>query len=264
MQNNTIRNVTGHYIYTTKTKYLDIVLLSLLTPVGNFGNVLMLLAICINATLRKLQNVFVVNLAVVDLLITSFILPLPLIATITGEFPVQGVWFQIAGYIISATCWLSILSITFIALNMYVFICRHNTYSKYFNKCTVVIIIFLSWTWCIFAISPQVLGWSRIDFVPYAALCAFIPEESDTYLWPLIATVVVFPACATTYCYFQIYKMVKQSKKELTKFQSTVQLSHLTHRERNLMASFVVFSLFILFWAPCASLVVVHSFGIST
>ena len=130
MQNNTIRNVTGHYIYTTKTKYLDIVLLSLLTPVGNFGNVLMLLAICMNATLRKLQNVFVVNLAVVDLLITSFILPLPLIATITGEFPAQGVWCQIAGYIASATSLLSIGSMTFIAVNRYVFICKHNTYGK--------------------------------------------------------------------------------------------------------------------------------------
>ena len=180
--NNNNTNGTNNYRYISSTKYLDVTVISCLMVVGTCGNVLILLSIFINSKLRKFANVFIINLAIADLVITTYIEPLMLVATITEEFPAQVGWCQFTAYVTSCSCGMSILNMASIAVNRYVYICKNHKYHHFFTRRSVATIVLISWLWCLLACSPQVLGWSETGFSSNLEAVFFSREQTSAIL----------------------------------------------------------------------------------
>ncbi|CAL4097184.1 unnamed protein product, partial [Meganyctiphanes norvegica] len=101
--------------------YLLIVLYSVLILVGSIGNSLVIAAVARKPSMRTARNVFIVNLAVADLLVCMVNKPLTLMEILTQYWPLGDTPFLCGLFgTLQATCiFVSTISITAIALDRY-------------------------------------------------------------------------------------------------------------------------------------------------
>ena len=94
------------------------------------GNSLVCIAICRNSSLRTITNNFILSLALTDLLLTVFVLPMKTTSSvanrwITGDFGciIDG----FSGYILSG---ISLLTLMLLGVNKYSLVVRPNSYRR--------------------------------------------------------------------------------------------------------------------------------------
>jgi hypothetical protein len=91
---------------------------SLLVVMGVFGNALILLTLSTQRSLRSLHHMYVVNLAVCDLISIAYVLPYWLAGIATGRMPVASLLHcQVNAFIMSLCVYSSIYTLVLIGFN---------------------------------------------------------------------------------------------------------------------------------------------------
>ena len=88
--------------------------------VGGAGNSVVLAAFVRNPSFRTARNIFLLNLAVADLLLCLLTMPLTLLEVVTQHWPLGGVACRAAGTLQAAAVFASTLTIVAIALDRYI------------------------------------------------------------------------------------------------------------------------------------------------
>jgi neuropeptide Y receptor len=98
-----------------------ITMYSVLTVLGALGNILVIVAVIRKPAMRTPRNMFILNLAVSDLLLCTVVMPLTLMEIITKYFPLGNNVFicKIVGPLQATSIFVSTISITAIALDRY-------------------------------------------------------------------------------------------------------------------------------------------------
>ena len=122
---------------------------------GSFGNILVLLAISRKSELRTLQNAFVINLAISDLLLCLVTMPLTLIEIVNYRWPFGNsvITCKAAGGLQTTFVFVSTISITVIALDRYQLIVYPMRDGMKSNRAAVTAILFI-WLIGILLASP--------------------------------------------------------------------------------------------------------------
>lgn len=118
---------------TPPTLYYLIAAYACLILIGSLGNVLVVTAVVRKPQMRTVRNVFVVNLAVADLLLCLVTMPLTLMEIVTVYWPLgdNAIGCKITGTLQGTSVFVSTLSITAIAVD------RHRVSS--WGKCITLI-----------------------------------------------------------------------------------------------------------------------------
>lgn len=156
------------YILTTEYIHTSKILSSNLTPMRYFGivilvilNIFMIFGNLISATtILKTKNLrchvhywFVLNLAVVDLLLAVTVIPLNTLWANTGTWVYDMVTCDIMTYGNITLSALSTYSILLIAVDKYIYITRPLHYENILSHSKVAILIFVIWvTWIVFGV----------------------------------------------------------------------------------------------------------------
>ena len=217
--------------------------------VGSLGNIAVIGAVTVYHKLRVMANVFIVNLAVADLLITGVVSPLAIIGILTNGsiFRTSRVLCEIFVVICTISCISSINSITLVAINRYLCICHQRSYLKVFNRKTIAFILASSW---IGACTSRIPTLMDSYYETRALHCSF--DTSRLYSGIVFAITFSFSCIITVYCYIKILIYFAKTKRALKRYsqndasQQAIPLTDV----RLLRSVIIVMLVYILGWFP--------------
>ena len=174
MANTSTSEVVDFRINYTITRMWFIVTIIMMLS-GTVGNILVISSVMTHRKLRVLSNTFIINLAISDMVVSlgvnlSGLLALKSDGNFLKSRPGLCEFF---GSLCVVACFSSILNIAAIAINRYVKICHYKHYNKFFNKCTVPVMVIVFWIFCICLDFPNFFEWGSHNFSPKFMLCTY-------------------------------------------------------------------------------------------
>ncbi|XP_068629134.1 5-hydroxytryptamine receptor 2C [Battus philenor] len=140
---------------------------------GGVGNILVCLAVCLDKRLQNVTNYFLLSLAIADLLVSLFVMPMGAIPGFLGYWPLGVVWCNVYVTCDVLACSASIMHMCFISIGRYLGIRNPLKSRHHSTKRVVVIKIALVWLLSMFVSSSiTVLGIiNRTNIMPTPELC---------------------------------------------------------------------------------------------
>ncbi|CAC5383070.1 NPFFR2 [Mytilus coruscus] len=177
------------------------------------GNCLVICVVCKNPGMRNVTNVFIVNLAVADILVTLFCTPLTLLDNIYTGWRFGAFTCKTTPYIHHVSVCASVNTLAAIAIDRYSAIC--NTWRSKINTCTSRAMISFIWLMAVVLALPIVFFYEKFDgefdqqTIP---MCHQIWPDYDLqrsyYVVGLFIMCYALPLSFIVVCYFSIvYKV---------------------------------------------------------
>ncbi|KAL4231346.1 Alpha-2B adrenergic receptor [Mactra antiquata] len=202
---------------------LTSILLSVIMFVIVFGNLLVVIAICTDKTLKTTQNWFLASLSVADFLLGLVIMPFSLANEMMGYWYFGKIWCDLWKAIDVLLCTASILSICLISLDRYWSITRAITYSRQRTPTRAALMITAVWLLSAVICVPPLIGWKNPLPVTEYPLCLL----SDDIGYVLYSTMGSFyiPCVIMVFVYFKIYLAARRlARKNIKKNHNKQQI----------------------------------------
>jgi len=168
------------------------------------GNGLVIVAIAADRRLKGVQNWFIASLAVSDLLVGMFIMPLSLANELMGYWAFGDVLCQLWLSTDVLLCTASILNLCLISLDRYWSITRAISYLRKRTPKRAVLMMSVVWTTSAVICFPPLAGWARpqpiVDGLP---LCV-LSEEPGYVLYSIVGSFYL-PLGVMAVVYLKIY-----------------------------------------------------------
>ena len=181
------------------------------------GNVLVCLAVYRNPRLRSSMNLYIIGLALSDLLCATVEMPAATTVLIAGHWKFGNVLCQFQGFVDVFVTAVSPLTMGLTAFNRYMRIVQTNRYNKIFSPLKSM--IWLSCLWLLpalyFVISP-VANWSKYAFIPGYAVCSITFSKFENRLAHyccVFAFFFVLPFSVGVFSYYKIVLSIRQHKR---------------------------------------------------
>ncbi|XP_020824152.1 melatonin receptor type 1A [Phascolarctos cinereus] len=210
------------------------------------GNILVILSVYRNKKLRNAGNIFVVSLAIADLVVAVYPYPLVLTSIFHNGWNLGYLHCQISGFLMGLSVIGSIFNITGIAINRYCYICHSFKYDKLYSNKNSLCYVVLIWLLTFVAIVPNLLIGS-LQYDPRVFSCTFAQSVSSIYTITIVTFHFITPIIIVTFCYLRIWILVLQIRRRV-KPDNHLKLK--PHDFRNFVTMFVVFVLFAICWGP--------------
>ena len=176
------------------------------------GNVSLFLIVYKNPNLRTITNMFILNLAAADILVSVLSMPVTMV-TIVKEYWVFGhTACVVLGYFTILSFIASVMSLGMIAINRYFYIVKWNTYTITFAKTKALLYAAGVWFVSMFLASPPLFGWAEYRFIPGKSYC-FVYWPSNVYFMYFMITVCFFgPLSVMAFSYYNILNFTRNLK----------------------------------------------------
>ncbi|CAK6442578.1 unnamed protein product [Pipistrellus nathusii] len=210
------------------------------------GNLLVILSVYRNKKLRNAGNIFVVSLAVADLVVAVYPYPLVLTSILNDGWSLGALHCQVSGFLMGLSVIGSIFNITGIAINRYCYICHSLRYDRLCSSRNSLGCVLLIWALTLAAIAPNLrAGTLRYD--PRVYSCTFAQSVSSAYTIAVVVFHFLVPVAVVLFCYLRIWVLVLRVRRRV-KPDPKPRLK--PQDFRNFLTMFVVFVLFAICWAP--------------
>ncbi|XP_046798747.1 melanopsin isoform X1 [Gallus gallus] len=261
-------DVPDHAHYTIGTVILIVGI------TGTLGNFLVIYAFCRSRTLQKPANIFIINLAVSDFLMS--ITQSPVFFTnslhkrwIFGEKGCE--LYAFCGALFGIT---SMITLMVIALDRYFVITKPLASVRVMSKKKALIILVGVWLYSLAWSLPPFFGWSA--YVPEGLLTScswdymtFTPSVR-AYTMLLFCFVFFIPLIAIIYSYVFIFEAIKKANKSVQTFgckHGNRELQKQYHRMKNewklAKIALIVILLYVISWSPYSVVALVAFAGYS-
>ncbi|XP_025889425.1 melatonin receptor type 1A [Nothoprocta perdicaria] len=194
----------------------------------------------------EMGNVFVVSLAIADLVVAIYPYPLVLTSVFHNGWNLGYLHCQISGFLMGLSVIGSIFNITGIAINRYCYICHSLKYDRLYSDKNSLCYVVLIWVLTFVAIVPNLFVGS-LQYDPRIYSCTFAQSVSSAYTIAVVFFHFMLPIAIVTFCYLRIWILVIQVRRRV-KPDNNPKLK--PHDFRNFVTMFVVFVLFAVCWAP--------------
>ena len=204
-----------------------IMLFGIAAIVGLVGNSLVIAATILYKPLRSVHNVFIVNLAVADIIFNMIIQPSVIFAAIDeGVFLIQhNALCVVLGSLALILGITSIISITMIAIERYLFICLNKYHHKIYNRYTIPLMIIGIWLYAVVVDLPNhsFIGWGQHAFAReiYACYNSYAKALESGFHWYMSVLGFAIPVSASVFSYIQIYRYVRKTRKNISSRSAT-------------------------------------------
>lgn len=242
----------------TTTVVTECVIFSLMMVTALVGNIFVCLAFFKNPTLNsRLNNYFIVSLAVSDILMVLLVETLTFGVFITGRWPFHDNLCQFHGVSMYVLGLVSLQTLMLISVARYFKMVKSDVlYKKVFKKNTVCWMIAASW---IFASFPPViflLSGNRFVFNSDRTIC--YPDSSlRSSLICLHCTYgifIVIPSCVIIFCYYKVFKKIRAHNAQIANSAASghndIALRSFARESRVTKMLFVTMVGFQLCWIP--------------
>jgi melatonin receptor type 1B len=185
-------------------------------------------------------NLFLVSLALADLVVALYPYPLILVAIFYDGWALGEVHCKASAFVMGLSVIGSVFNITAIAINHYCCICHSATYHRICGRWHTPLYIGLVWLLTLVAIVPNFFVGS-LEYDPRIYSCTFIQTASAQYAAAVVVVHFLLPIALVAFCYLRIWVLVLQVRRK-AKSESKVRLRPSDGR------SFL--TMFAICWAP--------------
>ncbi|XP_078664068.1 melatonin receptor type 1A-like [Branchiostoma floridae x Branchiostoma belcheri] len=184
---------------------------SLLTLFGGIGNILVIFVIVRSRRLRTRLNLFIVNIAVSDLIFTALYGPVSAVSAAQSGGLRDHAICVVTGIVGLLSCYESVLSAVLIAVSRCVRITRSHRYDVLFSRKRCVLLVAVSWLVAFLLTSPLLAGFGKPGFNPILLTCDYDVVASFSYIVSIILPVAILCNVVIIISYILIYRKVKAS-----------------------------------------------------
>lgn len=204
------RNMTGAVSQLLNFFIIGFGILVIVTTV--FGNSLVILAIICDKKLRRVGNIFIISLAISDILVGSLVTPFALLNQVhkTWNFGILLCDFWISVDVICCTA--SILNLCIISYDRFNAITKPLKYARYRTVKRAFIVITCVWLYSIFIALPPLFGWR----VPQERMGDWKCEITQEIGYTFYSTIGAFylPLCVMVFFYVRIFCITSKRGKK--------------------------------------------------
>ncbi|XP_035660529.1 melatonin receptor type 1B-A-like [Branchiostoma floridae] len=189
------------------------VLLVVLITGGTFGNCLIISAVYTTPSLRTVSNIFIVNLAVADLMVSSIVDTFNIVGILDQRFlQDHPVVCEVVGVICMTSCICSLYSVSNISINRLLFVVKPHWHSSVYTKPKTLMIVAVSWFYSFLFDLPLLLGWGRHSYDIKTMGCTYDRTHTFSYTLFLVIAGISLPLAVVVCSYSKIFYHVHQSK----------------------------------------------------
>ena len=179
---------------------------------ASIGNVSLFLIVYKNPNLRTITNMFILNLAAADILVSMLSMPVTIVTIVNGCWVFGHTACVVLGYFTILSFIASVMSLGMIAINRYFYIVKWNTYTITFAKTKALLYAAGVWFVSMFLASPPLFGWAEYRFIPGKSYC-FVYWPSSVYFMYFMITVCFFgPLSVMAFSYYNILNFTKNMR----------------------------------------------------
>ena len=239
-----------------------------LNVVSLMGNVLVCISVYRNARLRTTTNVYIVALAISDLLSATFVMPLAAGVLISGRWPFGEALCQMHAFFSLFAVYISPVTMGFTAANRYVRICKsEQQYKKFFSKWKSRITLVSAWIFVTGYIwIMRLVGLQDYYFDSGYAACLHKHLNNSARIIHYLVVIGLFfvlPLAITIFSYRKVLRKIQEhnavSVRALQRQGDTTVSRHEIRLSRSLFA--VVFA-FMLCWIPSWIITILTRFSV--
>ncbi|XP_017199546.3 melatonin receptor type 1B [Oryctolagus cuniculus] len=216
------------------------------TTVDVVGNLLVILSVLRNRKLRNAGNLFLVSLALADLVVALYPYPLILVAIFHNGWALGEAHCKASAFVMGLSVIGSVFNITAIAINRYCYICHSVAYHRLCGYWHASLYIGLIWLLTLVALMPNFFVGS-LEYDPRIYSCTFIQTASAWYTAAVVVIHFLLPITVVTFCYLRIWVLVFRARRK-AKSESKLRLK--PSDVRSFLTMFAVFVIFAICWAP--------------
>ena len=209
-----------------------------------------------NPRLRTTTNIYILALALSDLLSAVCVMPLAAGVLITGRWIFGAPGCEFHGFFSLFTLYVSPVTMGLTALNRFVRILKPSLYKKIFSSRLSKVLMVSVWLFVASYVAvPRILGIQTFGFMPGYAQCTVMHTSGVGKLvhYSLVVSLfVLLPLVTAILCYYRVFKAIKQHNLDVVpSLQNSNRQAKITRHEIRLSKSlFVVVVTFSLLWIP--------------
>ena len=245
--------------------------LVLLNVFSLVGNVLVCLSVYRNPRLRTSTNLYIIALAISDLLSAVFVMPLAEVILFSGKWPFGDTICQLHAFISLFVIYVSPATMSLTAVNRYVRICRSSTtYRKIFSKRKSRFWLMFVWLLVACYITvPRLANWQGFEFVPGYAQCSIkhLSNSAKVIHYSIVITIFfALPLFATAVCYAKVLKTIRRHNMEFLSSLSQIRTGEVRISVQEIKISrslFIVVFTFMTCWVPFWIIVLLRRFFVT-
>lgn len=196
--------------------------LSIISFVALIGNVSLFFIVYKNRSLHTINNIFILNLAAADILVSALSMPVTVVTIIKQRWVFGDTACTALGFLTILSFIASVMSLGMIAINRYYYIVKWNTYNDTFTKRKALLYGVAVWVFSISLALPPHFGWGKYRFIPGKSYC-FVDWTSNIYYsYFLIAVCFLGPLSAMVFSYYNILKFTSDSKRKVSALRNNL------------------------------------------
>ena len=200
---------------------IEATIMVLITTTATFGNLMVCWAVFRNKSLRTIPNIYVVALAISDILMATLCMPLSVEVLITSKWMESFNVCQFQGFFSFLFAFTSLQIMAAMAINRYYRVVKPSKYRKCFTaRRTIASVIIVIASASIGAGLHLICNWA-IYTIHYGKVICFTTfktlDHDKGYIAFLDACYISTPVLVITICYTKIFRTVRAHKKSLFK-----------------------------------------------
>ena len=215
------------------------------------GNISVCYAVYGNQRLRSLANMFVVALAVSDILISVYCMPLSVAALIQGRWIFGTSVCRLQGFAMFTFSLVSLNTMGVIAVSRYFCVVKPTRYIVLFRRQRIL--IYTAAVWCmslIGSVPPLIFQTGGYTFQPGKAMCMYPFQSNIAYTVFIECVFVAAPFTLITFCYAKVFYTVSRSNRVFTQENNPEQLRANVEEAKVTKTLALVMASFSLCWLP--------------
>ena len=231
--------------------WIEAIFLAIVDIMAISGNISVCYAVYRNQRLRSLANMFIVALAVSDLLISVSCMPLSVATVVQSRWVFGTTVCQLQGFAIFTFGMSSLNTMGIIAISRYFCVVKPTRYIVLFRKQRIL--MYTAAVWCmalIGSVPPLIFQTGGYTFQPGKAMCMYPFQSNIAYTVFIECVFVAAPFTLITFCYAKVFYTVSRSNRVFTQENNPEHLRANVEEAKVTKTLALVMTSFALCWLP--------------
>ena len=209
------------------TTIFETTILFLICFAALVGNLSLFIIVYKDRNLRTIANIYILNLAVADMLVSAVIMPVTMVTIIKQRWIFGDATCSALGFFTILSFIASVMFLGMIAINRYFYVVKWNTYTNTFKKRKAFLYGIMVWIASIALASPPLFGWAEYRFIPGKSYCFVNWPSNVYYMYFMIAVCFFGPLSAIAFSYYNILTFTRNAKRKIALLRNNVRLTPL-------------------------------------
>ena len=209
------RNLTLEMSLSLSVTATETTILSFICLMALIGNLSLFIIVYKNKDLQTIANIYILNLAAADIMVSVLSIPFTVVTVITGRWLFGDTACVALGFFTILSFIASVMSLGMIAINRYFYIVKWNTYKKTFSNKKSLLYAATVWVVSISLASPPLFGWAEYRFIPGKSYCFVYWPSNVSFMYFMITVCFFGPLSAIAFSYHNILKFTRNLKRRI-------------------------------------------------